>query len=91
MGFYHPATLVKDAQRRGVRFRPIDVQASQWDCVVEDDGAIRIGLRYVDGLRAEVGQRIVQPSPAFATRPTGFGAASRPCSAARSAAATTSG
>jgi error-prone DNA polymerase len=58
MGFYHPATLVKDAQRRGVRFRPIDVQVSQWDCVVEDDGAIRIGLRYVDGLRAEVGQRI---------------------------------
>ncbi|MEO5818858.1 MAG: DNA polymerase III subunit alpha, partial [Vicinamibacteraceae bacterium] len=58
MGFYHPATLVKDAQRRGVRFRPIDVQASQWDCVVEDDGAIRVGLRYVDGLRAEVGQRM---------------------------------
>jgi error-prone DNA polymerase len=58
MGFYHPATLVKDAQRRGVRFRPIDVQASLWDCVVEDDGAIRIGLRYVDGLRAEVGQRL---------------------------------
>ena len=27
MGFYHPATLVKDAQRRGVRFHPIDVQA----------------------------------------------------------------
>ena len=68
MGFYHPATLVKDAQRRGVRFRPIDVQVSQWDCVVEDDGAIRIGLRYVDGLRAEVGQRIVAPpSPAAAT------------------------
>jgi error-prone DNA polymerase len=58
MGFYHPATLVKDAQRRGVRFRPIDVQMSQWDCVVEDDGAVRIGLRYVDGLRAEAGQRI---------------------------------
>jgi error-prone DNA polymerase len=68
MGFYHPATLVKDAQRRGVRFRPIDVQTSQWDCVVEDDGAIRIGLRYVDGLRAEVGQRIAAgaPSSAFA-------------------------
>ena len=60
MGFYHPATLVKDAQRRGVRFRPIDVQASQWDCVVEDDGAIRLGLRYVEGLRAEVGQRIAR-------------------------------
>src|SRR4249919_3871433 len=32
MGFYHPSTLVKDAQRRGVRFRPIDVQISSWDC-----------------------------------------------------------
>ena len=28
MGFYHPSTLVKDAQRRGVRFHPIDVQMS---------------------------------------------------------------
>ena len=39
MGFYHPATLVKDAQRRGVRFHPIDVQQSDWLCRVEDDGA----------------------------------------------------
>ena len=68
MGFYHPATLVKDAQRRGVRFRPIDVQASVWDCVVEDDGAIRVGLRYVDGLRADVGQRIAA-GPASAGPP----------------------
>ena len=30
MGFYHPATLVKDAQRRGVRFGSIDVQVSDW-------------------------------------------------------------
>ena len=58
MGFYHPATLVKDAQRRGVRFNPIDVQVSQWDCMVEPDGAIRLGLRYVRGLRAEAGQRL---------------------------------
>jgi error-prone DNA polymerase len=56
MGFYHPASLVKDAQRRGVRFHPIDVQRSDWLCHVEDDGAIRIGLMYVSGLRKEVGQ-----------------------------------
>ena len=31
MGFYHPATLVKDAQRHGVRFAPIDVQVSRLD------------------------------------------------------------
>jgi error-prone DNA polymerase len=58
MGFYHPATLVKDAQRRGVRFHPIDVQRSDWDCRVESDGAIRFGLRYVSGLRQEVGKAI---------------------------------
>ena len=58
MGFYHPATLVKDAQRRGVRFNPIDVQVSDWDCAVEADGAVRLGLRYVRGLRAEIGKKI---------------------------------
>ena len=56
MGFYHPATLVKDAQRRGVRFHPIDVQQSDWACRVEADGAIRLGFMYVDGLRKDVGQ-----------------------------------
>ncbi|MEZ5416768.1 MAG: hypothetical protein R2708_05430 [Vicinamibacterales bacterium] len=58
MGFYHPATLVKDAQRRGVRFMPIDVQESDWDCRVDVDGSIRLGLRFVAGLRADVGHAI---------------------------------
>src|SRR5580698_10077941 len=58
MGFYHPSTLVKDAQRRGVRFHPIDVQVSGWDCAIEADGAIRLGLRYVLGLREQVGRAI---------------------------------
>ena len=58
MGFYHPATLVKDAQRRGVVFQPIDVQVSGWDCTVESGGAVRLGLRYVRGLRAEIGKAI---------------------------------
>ncbi len=58
MGFYHPATLVKDAQRHGVRFAPVDVQQSDWDCAVEEDGAVRLGLRFVAGLRAQVGQRL---------------------------------
>jgi error-prone DNA polymerase len=58
MGFYHPATLVKDAQRRGVRFAPVDVQVSNWDCVVEEDGTVRVGLRYVTGLREEIGKAI---------------------------------
>ena len=64
MGFYHPSTLVKDAQRRGVRFHPIDVQRSAWDCTVEDDGAIRLGLRYVSGLREQSGRAIAGVRPA---------------------------
>ncbi len=63
MGFYHPATLVKDAQRRGVRFSPIDVQESDWECRVDPDGRVRLGLMYVSGLRAEVGKRIAGVEP----------------------------
>src|SRR5207249_3839612 len=58
MGFYHPSSLVKDAQRRGVRFHPIDVQISDWNCTIETDGGIRLGLRYVNGLREQVGRAI---------------------------------
>src|SRR5688572_8771982 len=58
MGFYHPATLVKDAQRRGVRFTGVDVQHSDWQCRVDTDGSVRLGLRYVSGLREEVGRSI---------------------------------
>src|SRR5213076_2910886 len=58
MGFYAPATLVKDAQRRGVRFTAIDVQHSDWLCRVDPDGSVRLGLRYVSGLREVVGKSI---------------------------------
>jgi error-prone DNA polymerase len=58
MGFYHPATLVKDAQRHGVRFAPIDVQQSAWECRVEEDGRVRLGLMYVNGLREGIGKTI---------------------------------
>jgi error-prone DNA polymerase len=57
MGFYHPFTLVKDAQRHGVRFLPADVTKSAWSCTLED-GRVRVGLRYVAGLRKLVGERI---------------------------------
>src|SRR5262249_3157923 len=55
MGFYHPATLVKDGQRHGVRFLPACVERSAWKCTMED-GAVRIGLRYVLGLRQEAAE-----------------------------------
>jgi error-prone DNA polymerase len=57
MGFYHPSTLVKDAQRRGVEILPVDVSRSAWRCSWED-GGVRLGLRYVRGLRSAVGKRI---------------------------------
>jgi error-prone DNA polymerase len=36
MGFYHPATIVKDAQRHGLRVLPIDVTKSDWLCTLEE-------------------------------------------------------
>jgi error-prone DNA polymerase len=63
MGFYRPATIVKDAQRHGLKIRPIDVTCSDWPCTLEkykQGFALRIGLRYVKGLREEIGKRIVE-------------------------------
>jgi error-prone DNA polymerase len=49
MGFYPPASLVRDAQRRGVEVRPVDINLSAVKCGLEDD-AVRIGLDYVQSL-----------------------------------------
>src|SRR5205807_1916209 len=49
MGFYPPATLVRDGQRRGVETRPPDVNRSDAGCTIED-GTVRVGLNYVTGL-----------------------------------------
>ena len=55
MGFYSPAVLVKDAQRHGLRVKPVDVLRSSWSCTLEkeENGTIslRLGFRYVRGLR----------------------------------------
>lgn len=50
MGFWSPNTLVYDAMRRGVSVLPPDINRSAADCAVQD-GAIRIGLSYVKGLK----------------------------------------
>jgi error-prone DNA polymerase len=99
MGFYSPATIVKDAQRHGLKVLPVDVTCSEWNCSLEpvastqypvpsktlviptpermrgaeesgfhsglatrDSGlpALRLGLRYVRGLREEAGQALVR-------------------------------
>ena len=87
MGFYHAATIVKDAQRHGLRILPIDVTRSAWLCTIEQGAgtravarphpagiarevdrspgqspgqpSVRLGLRYVKGLRESAGRAIV--------------------------------
>jgi error-prone DNA polymerase len=58
MGFYTPATIVKDAQRHGVKIKPVCVTESDWRCTVIDNNTFRLGLCLVNGLRQEHGEQI---------------------------------
>src|SRR5204863_648062 len=60
MGFYTPATIVKDARRHGVKIQPVCVQKSTWRCAVVSDDAVRLGCRVVNGLRQEQAQEFVR-------------------------------
>jgi error-prone DNA polymerase len=70
MGFYSPATIVKDAQRHGLRVKPVDITYSDWLCTLEpEEGAtvwddpkfaLRMGFRYAKGLREETAQAILR-------------------------------
>jgi error-prone DNA polymerase len=40
MGFYSPATIVKDAQRHGLRVKPVDINRSEWLCTLEAEKQI---------------------------------------------------
>jgi error-prone DNA polymerase len=94
MGFYSPATIVKDAQRHGLRLLPVDVTCSEWNCSLETvtskigqseldpdcvarallparggrdtnsttggPPALRMGLRYVRGLREEAARSLLR-------------------------------
>jgi error-prone DNA polymerase len=59
MGFYPPATLVRDGQRRGVETHPPDVNVSGAKCTVAD-GAVRIGIDYVNGIGEEEAKAVVE-------------------------------
>ena len=63
MGFYSPAVLVKDAQRHGLRIKPIDIQISDWPCTLEHETngtlSVRLGLGYVKGLTKANAETIV--------------------------------
>jgi error-prone DNA polymerase len=52
MGFYPPASLVRDAQRRGVEVRSPHVNLSAARCALEGE-AVRVGLSYVRSLGEE--------------------------------------
>ncbi|MGI8731633.1 MAG: DNA polymerase III subunit alpha [Solirubrobacteraceae bacterium] len=53
MGFYPPDALVHEAQRRGIEILAPDVNESAAGCEVTGGGAVRIGLGYVLGVRAD--------------------------------------
>ena len=69
MGFYRPPTIVKDAQRHGLKVLPIDVIKSEWKCTLEhsvasnqhsaSSVALRLGLRYARGLREAAAKALV--------------------------------
>ncbi|HWH17674.1 MAG TPA: error-prone DNA polymerase [Allosphingosinicella sp.] len=70
MGFYAPAQIVYDARKHDVAVRPVCINASRWDCTLEEPAgrhrAIRLGLRMVHGLSAKdvaliVGARLERP------------------------------
>jgi error-prone DNA polymerase len=68
MGFYSAATIVKDAQLHGLRVKPINAMLSEWLCTIEDGQdksgknvlCLRIGFRYVRGLRQTSAEALVR-------------------------------
>jgi error-prone DNA polymerase len=63
MGFYPPATLVRDGQKRGVETRPPDVNLSDAGCTIDEDGAVRVGLKYVTGLGEDDAEAVAAKRP----------------------------
>jgi error-prone DNA polymerase len=67
MGFYPPATLVRDGQKHGVETRPPDVNRSEAGCTIED-GAVRVGLKYVTGLGEDDAEAVAANRPYSSVR-----------------------
>ena len=60
MGFYTPATIVKDAQRHGLKIKPVCVSQSDWRCTVVDDNTVHLGFCIVNELRQEHADELVR-------------------------------
>ena len=67
MGFYPPATLVRDGQRHGVETRQPDVNRSEAGCTIEG-GAVRVGLKYVTGLGEDDAEALAASQPYSSVR-----------------------
>lgn len=69
MGFYQPAQIVIDARKHGVEVRPVDVNLSEWDNILEERSgkycAIRLGFRQVKGLQEEDMRLLVEARQPF--------------------------
>jgi len=60
MGFYAPATIVKDARRHGLKIQAVCVQKSIWRCAVVSDDTFRLGFCVVNGMRQERAEELVR-------------------------------
>jgi error-prone DNA polymerase len=60
MGFYSPATLIRDAKRRKIQVRPVCIKRSSWRCTIEPDDSIRLGFTVVRGLSKSRGQTMLE-------------------------------
>jgi error-prone DNA polymerase len=67
MGFYAPAQIVRDARDHGVEIRPIDINHSGWDNLIEangaTDGALRLGFRQINGFREAWAEQVAAARP----------------------------
>jgi error-prone DNA polymerase len=77
MGFYHPATLVKDGERHGVLFRPVDAARSAWGCTIEASEAGPGGAARGGGSLSPGMDDGILSEPGFAGAPTAAGGTPR--------------
>ena len=70
MGFYQPFTIIKDAQRHGLKVKPVDVTRSDWLCTIEEAGDGGMGRRG-DGemIRSDEPLHVSSPRPPVSPSP----------------------
>jgi error-prone DNA polymerase len=64
MGFYAPAQIVRDAREHGVIVHPPCVNASEWECTLEDANTLRLGLGQIKSLSHDGAEALIERRPA---------------------------